>query len=104
MARLPRAVYRKWARKPPIFSRGMNGLRLGCLLACFLCGRLILEYLFLCRRGNSLLPTRLRSADDPPKRTPSFVCEVPLRVRPREERTLLARLEAARQVYNACLG
>jgi hypothetical protein len=29
---------------------------------------------------------------------------VPLRVSPREERTLLARLEAARQVYNACLG
>ena len=50
------------------------------------------------------MPTRPRSADDPLKRTPSFVCEVPLRVRPREERTLLARLEAARQVYNACLG
>src|SRR5215469_9369644 len=45
-----------------------------------------------------------RSTDDPPKRTPSFVCEVPLRVRPAQERTLLARLEAARQVYNACLG
>src|SRR5215475_14026131 len=26
------------------------------------------------------------------------------RVRPHEEHTLLARLEAARQVYNACLG
>lgn len=36
--------------------------------------------------------------------TPSFVCEVPLRVTPAQERTLLARLEAARQVYNACLG
>src|SRR5215469_3180640 len=45
-----------------------------------------------------------RSTDDPPKRTPSFVCEVPLRVRPAQERTLLVRLEAARQVYNACLG
>ena len=43
-------------------------------------------------------------ASDPPKRTPSFVCEVPLRVSPAQERTLLARLEAARQVYNACLG
>src|ERR1051326_3206208 len=42
--------------------------------------------------------------DDAPKRTPSFVCEVPLRVGPSQERTLLARLEAARQVYNACLG
>src|SRR5215470_12506433 len=36
--------------------------------------------------------------------TPSFVCEVPLQVSPAQERTLLARLEAARQVYNACLG
>ena len=35
---------------------------------------------------------------------PSFVCEVPLRVRRAQERVLLARLEAARQVYNACLG
>lgn len=38
------------------------------------------------------------------QRTPSFVCEVPLRVSPAQERVLLARLEAARQVYNACLG
>ncbi len=45
-----------------------------------------------------------RSTDDPPKRAPSFVCEVPLRVSPAQERMLLARLEAARQVYNACLG
>ena len=28
------------------------------------------------------MPARPRSADDPPKRTPSFVCEVPLRVTP----------------------
>src|ERR1051326_9451254 len=42
--------------------------------------------------------------DDAPKRTPSFVCEVPLRVGPSQERRLRARLEAARQVYNACLG
>src|ERR1051326_5630491 len=53
---------------------------------------------------EDLMPVRSRSADDPPKRTPSFVCEVPLRVTPAQERTLLARLEAARQVYNACLG
>jgi putative transposase len=38
------------------------------------------------------------------KRTPSFICELPLRVTPAQERVLLARLEAARQVYNACLG
>ena len=50
------------------------------------------------------MPRRPRSADDPPKRTPSFVCEVPLRVSRTQERILLARLEAARQVYNACLG
>ena len=50
------------------------------------------------------MPARLRSADDQPTRTPSFVCEVPLRVSPAQERMLLARLEAARQVFNACLG
>jgi len=50
------------------------------------------------------MPVRSRSADDPPRRTPSLVCEVPLRVSRAQERTLLARLEAARQVYNACLG
>src|SRR6266436_5425292 len=51
-----------------------------------------------------LMPVRSRPADDPPRHTPSFVCEVPLRVSRTQERTLLARLEAARQVYNACLG
>jgi hypothetical protein len=38
------------------------------------------------------------------RRTPSFVCEVPLRVGPTEERVLQARLAAARAIYNACLG
>jgi putative transposase len=47
---------------------------------------------------------RNRTAVKPPARTPSFVCEVPLRASPAQEHTLLARLEAARQVYNACLG
>src|SRR5689334_413392 len=50
------------------------------------------------------MPAQSRSADEAPRRTPSFVCEVPLRVHPAQERILLARLEAARQVYNACLG
>src|SRR5215472_16675916 len=50
------------------------------------------------------MPAQSRTADQHPKRTLSFVCEVPLRVRPHEEHMLLARLEAARQVYNACLG
>jgi hypothetical protein len=37
-------------------------------------------------------------------KTPSFVTEIPLLVSPSEERILLSRLEAARQVYNACLS
>ena len=45
-----------------------------------------------------------RSTDDAQERTPSFVCEVPLRVSPAQERILLARLEAARQVRVTCLG
>ncbi len=37
-------------------------------------------------------------------RTPTFICEIPLRVTSAQEHTLLVRLEAARQTYNACLG
>jgi putative transposase len=36
--------------------------------------------------------------------TTSFVLEIPLQVDAAQERSLLARLEIARQVYNACLG
>jgi putative transposase len=36
-------------------------------------------------------------------RTPSFVIELPLRVAPANERALTVRLEAARNIYNACL-
>ncbi len=36
--------------------------------------------------------------------TPSFICELPLVVSPASEGVLLSRLEAARQLYNACLG
>jgi len=36
--------------------------------------------------------------------TPSFICELPLRVNPKEERELLIRLDGGRQIYNACLG
>ena len=36
--------------------------------------------------------------------TLSFICELPLMATSVEEKALLARLEAARQVYNACLG
>ncbi|MHB1612097.1 MAG: RNA-guided endonuclease TnpB family protein [Sulfobacillus sp.] len=35
--------------------------------------------------------------------TPSFACNVPLRVTPAQERQLLTRFEAARQLYNAVL-
>src|SRR5215470_16461602 len=60
--------------------------------------------MFYIPQHEEAMPVRSRPDDDPPKRTPSFVCEVPLRVSPAQERILLARLEAARQVYNACLG
>src|SRR5258707_8374767 len=50
------------------------------------------------------MPVRSRSADDLPRRTPSFVCEVPMRVSRPQAPTLLAGRGAARQVYNACLG
>ena len=38
------------------------------------------------------------------KTTPSFVCEVPLRVTLPQEQTLQIRFEVARQLYNALLG
>jgi len=40
----------------------------------------------------------------PKAKTDSFITELPLVVSPADEKHLLARLEAARQVYNACLG
>jgi len=40
----------------------------------------------------------------PKAKTDSFIVEVPLAITSSEEKCLLARLEAARQVYNACLG
>jgi hypothetical protein len=63
-----------------------------------------IEHPFLIRTLEAGMARQARTTDDAPARTPSFVCEVPLRVSPAQERTLLARLEAARQVYNACLG
>jgi putative transposase len=73
-------------------------------LTGMLCYTTYVEQIFYMFRIEEPMPAQSRTADEPPKRTPSFVCEVPLRVHPQEERTLLARLEAARQVYNACLG
>jgi len=37
-------------------------------------------------------------------KTPTFIIEIPLKVSPSQESVLLKRLEAARRVYNACLG
>ena len=37
-------------------------------------------------------------------KTPSFITELPLRTSPPQEKALLKRFEAARHVYNACLG
>lgn len=39
-----------------------------------------------------------------PKKTPSFVTTIPLKVSAGQEQALLKRFEAARQVYNACLS
>ena len=50
------------------------------------------------------MPAAAPAAPPQRQRTPTFVCEVPLRVAPAQEQVVLARLEAARQVYNACLG
>jgi hypothetical protein len=38
------------------------------------------------------------------KRTPSFVTEIPLMATPAQTAALDKRFEAARHVYNACLG
>jgi len=38
------------------------------------------------------------------KRTPSFVCELPLQMKARESQILSAAFDASRQLYNACLG
>ena len=37
-------------------------------------------------------------------KTPSFILEMPLRTTPLHESTILVRLDAGRQLYNACLG
>lgn len=38
------------------------------------------------------------------EKTISFVCELPLKATQQQEIVLLTRLEAGRQLYNACLG
>ena len=59
------------------------------------------------RRKVPRLPSsnRISKTQNRSKRsTPSFVCEVPLRVTAPQERQLLIRFDAARQLYNALLG
>ena len=38
------------------------------------------------------------------EKTASFICELPLKATQQQEVVLLTRLEAGRQLYNACLG
>jgi hypothetical protein len=38
------------------------------------------------------------------RKNPTFITEYPLRVDAAQERVLLVRMDAARQIYNACLG
>jgi putative transposase len=54
--------------------------------------------------GESAEPIDAEMARARRRHTPSFVCEVPLRVGPREARVLKTRLEVACVLYNACLG
>ena len=53
------------------------------------------------RSSSNALKTKTSKAN---KRTPTFTCELPLRVGFSVGRILAARIEAARQAYNAALG
>ncbi|MCL6632143.1 MAG: transposase [Alicyclobacillus herbarius] len=53
---------------------------------------------------SSSSTSKTKSTYEKKKRTPSFVCEIPLRVTRRQEQILEARFEAGRQMYNALLG
>ena len=53
---------------------------------------------------SSSSTSKTKSPFKKPERTPSFICEIPLRVTRRKARTLAARFEAGRQLFNALLG
>ncbi len=53
---------------------------------------------------SSTQPSKIRPSKHGRATTPPFVCEVPLRVTPAQERRLMIRFEAARHLYNALLG
>jgi hypothetical protein len=57
--------------------------------------------LYFSQKYNANMEDKLKANH---KLTPSVVCEIPLAVSLPQEKILLKRLEAARQVYNACLG
>ncbi len=53
---------------------------------------------------SSTQPSKIRRSKHGRATTPSFVCEIPLRVTLAQSRRLLTRFEAARQCYHAVLG
>ena len=53
---------------------------------------------------SSSSTSKIKKTSSKQERTPSFVCEIPLRVTRRQEQILEARFEAGRQLYNALLG
>jgi len=48
--------------------------------------------------------SKIKNTSSKKERTPSFICEIPLRVTRRQEKKLESRFEAGRQLYNALLG
>jgi len=48
--------------------------------------------------------SKTKNTSNKKERTPSFICEIPLRVTRQQEKKLEFRFEAARQLYNALLG
>ncbi len=69
-------------------------------------GATLFTYLYMVNTKLGKLHSVFKKFDAVPKKapTPSFVCELPLKVTPYSEGVLLSRLEAARQMYNGCLG
>ncbi|MCY0899732.1 MAG: transposase [Firmicutes bacterium] len=55
------------------------------------------------RLPSSSNTSKIKKTSSKKEHTPSFVCEVPLRVTRRQEHILEARFEAGRQMYNALL-
>ena len=94
-----------WPRKPPALAAGLSGARLErkarfpIWCACVMVAKRK-------RNKQAMRPVPQSALQNLPKaaRSPSFVAEFPLRTAPEQERILCLRLEAARHIYNACLG